>query len=162
MQANGHVKNESESDSDDFELLDQNVLVKSTEADQPLTYSQMAAYYLGGFAKGAIVYSSGKILGCFAVAAVAPSAYFMAASYFSPGSSSNALVKTTSSAIISASFDLGKHVGEKVAETTWDLSSSIISRTVAYAYNGGVSQRQAPMSRKKTEKNKHKSRLLKE
>lgn len=147
-------------DSDkEYELLEDSMIIPDTGHDQQLTYTQMLAYSVSGFAKQALVYSSQKIVGCFAVATIAPTAYVMTANYFGPtGVTSNVLARSTGSAVVSASFDLGSHVGGKIAETTWNLSSSVISNTLTFLYNRSVSEPKDIRPIKNPVKNKKKSK----
>lgn len=156
-------KPEANCDSDnEFELLEDDVSSPDSSHDQQLTYTQMVSYSLSGFVKHAFVYSSQKLGGCFAVATVAPTAYIITASYFStPGITSNVLARTTSSALVSTSFDLGSNIGGKLAETSWDISSRIISNTLTYLYNRNVSENKDARSVKCPEKNKKKIKSLK-
>lgn len=133
--------------------LDDSELIPSTNTDQQPTYVQMAAYSFSGFTKQVFVYSTKKLCGCFAAVVLAPTAYPMAANYFAPAAlPSNILVRTTSSAVISSSFELGSAVGEKMAEVTWGLSSAAISRTITFIYDRGVSRRDEWRQHKKASK----------
>jgi hypothetical protein len=146
------------SDSEEeFELLEDNAIV-SIATDQPLTYTQMMTYSVSNLAKTAFIYSSGKLAGCLTVAVAVPTAYVMAANYFTTPAASGILSRSTNSAVVSASYDLGNYAGRQIAETTWNVSSTIITRTLTYAYNGSMSKPEdtKPKIAKNAEKNKKK------
>ncbi len=140
----------------EYEIVDGTAIsISAAVIDQQLTYTQRTVYSITGITKQSVIYAGTKLGGCFAVAIVAPPAYLVTANYFcTPGVTSGVLARSTGSAIVSMSFDLGSKVGSTIAETTWDASSAVISRAMTYWHDRASFKNSSAVSAQNSEKNK--------